>query len=105
MPLSALVTSISFVLGVLAVLGAVRVKGPLAERLGRSWRVRFCLMQGGVINAFVLYVVSAVAKANGWTSGGANWAVPAGYAVLFFFYSLSNIDWTARKFHPEVERP
>jgi hypothetical protein len=27
--------------------------------------------------------------------------VPVGYGVLFFFYSLSNVDWTVKKFHAE----
>jgi hypothetical protein len=95
------VLALAFIVGLLAVFGAIGVRRPLTARLGRSWLVRFLAVQAGLINAVLLAIVMQIAKQLGWQGPVALWLVPVGYGVLFFFYSLSNIDWTAKKFHAE----
>jgi hypothetical protein len=95
------VPALAFLSGLLAVFVALRARGPLAARLGRPWLMRFLAVQAGLINAVLLAIVLQIANQLGWQGPVALWAVPLGYGVLFFFYSLSNIDWTAKKFHSE----
>ena len=89
--------------GLVAVLVAMRVRRDLSARLGSAWRVRFLLVQGVLINLALFFVWRWVAANLGWGEGTAVWIVSLAYAPTFFVYSLSNIDWTARKFHCEVE--
>jgi hypothetical protein len=93
--------ALAFTTGLLAVFAALAVRRPLTAQLGRGWLIRFLVVQAGLINAVLLAIVLYIGKQLGWTGGTAFWAVPLGYAVLFFFYSLSNLDWTAKKFHTE----
>lgn len=94
-------SALSFLVGLLAVAVALGLRRPLAAHLGRGWLVRFLAVQAGLINAVLLVIVLQIAHTLGWEGPVALWAVPLGYGVLFFFYSLSNIDWTAKKFHSE----
>ena len=85
-------------IGMMAVVVALRVRRDLAARLGREWRLRFLAVQGGLINV-TLFVVWRYLAASLAGDGATLWFASALYGPVFFFYSLSNIDWTARKFH------
>lgn len=98
MPLAP-VAIVSLLLGILAVWAALRVRKTLAAELGRDWLVRFWIVTAGPINVVLLAVVLGIANHHGWTGGTAAFVLPIVYGVLFFFFSLSNIDWTAKKFH------
>ena len=93
--------ALGFVFGVLAVFAAIRSKAAAVRPLGASFFGRFLAIQAGLINAVLLAIVLQIAKQLAWQGPVAVWAVPVGYGVLFFFYSLSNIDWTVKKFHSE----
>jgi hypothetical protein len=95
------VAIVSLLLGILAVWAALRVRKTLAAGLGRDWLIRFWVVTAGPINVVLLAVVLAIANNHGWTTGVGAFVLPLLYGVLFFFFSLSNIDWTAKKFHPE----
>lgn len=100
------VAIVSLLLGLLAVWAALRVRRVLAAELGRDWLIRFWVVTGGPINVVLLAVVLGIANHHGWTSGAAFVVLPLAYGVLFYFFSLSNIDWTAKKFHArDAERP
>lgn len=88
-----------FTLGLLAVVVAMRVRRDLAARLGREWRLRFMAVQGVPINLALFAVWHYLAANLGWWDGQHVWWLALAYTPVFFFYSLSNIDWTARKFH------
>lgn len=92
-------STVAFLLGLAAVIAAIRVRWPLAQRLGTGWLVRFGLVQGLVINAALLAVVLALVKGYAWATSPAVWAVPLAYAGMYYWYSLANISWTAQKFH------
>lgn len=92
---------VGFILGLVAVFAAIKRRAALVRPLGSGWYVRFLVVQAGLINALLLAVILVVAKQLGWTGPVAEWLVPLGYGVLFFFYSLSNVDWTVKKFHSE----
>jgi hypothetical protein len=96
-----LLGALSLLIGLLAVFAAIRVRGPLVAQLGRGWLIRFLVVQGGLINAVLLWVVLSTLKGFSWSTGAAAWGIPLGYGALFYVYSLSNIDWTAKKFHSE----
>ncbi len=90
---------LGFLIGLLAVGVAMRVRRDLAAQLGREWRVRFLVVQGGLINACLFGVWRYLAGNLGFDGPEAVWLVSLAYGPLFTLYSLSNIDWTARKFH------
>lgn len=86
-------------IGFIAVVVAMRLRRDLAAQLGREWRIRFLAVQGVLINAALFAVWEYVASNLGWTQGSQVWGVAIAYGPVFLGYSLSNIDWTARKFH------
>jgi hypothetical protein len=90
---------VGLLLGLVAVVAAMRVRRDLASGLGRDWRVRFFLVQGVLINGTLFAVIRYVSHNLGWTDPASLWLVSGLYGLLFFGYSLSNVDWTARKFH------
>lgn len=90
-----LVAALSVLAGLVACVAAIVVRRPLVARLGPGYTGRFLAVQGLAINGVLFYVVQAMA---GW-SGARTWWLPPAYGLLFFVYSLSNIDWTAKKFH------
>lgn len=90
---------VGLLLGLVAVVAAMRVRRDLASGLGREWRVRFLLVQGVLINGTLFAVIRYISHNLGWTDATSLWLVSALYGPLFFGYSLSNVDWTARKFH------
>jgi hypothetical protein len=85
-------------IGLMTVVVAMRMRRDLAARLGRDWRLRFLAVQGGLINV-TLFVVWRYIAQNLGMEGRDLWIASIVYGPVFFFYSLSNIDWTARKFH------
>lgn len=91
-----LVAALSVLAGLVACVAAIAVRRPLVARLGAGYTGRFLLVQGLAINGALYYVVQGMA---GWSGIQATWWLPLAYGPLFFLYSLSNIDWTARKFH------
>jgi hypothetical protein len=93
--------ALGFILGLVAVFAAIKRRSALVRPLGPGWFVRFLVVQAGLINALLLAIIMVVAQQLGWTGPTAAWLVPVGYGVLFFFYSLSNVDWTVKKFHAE----
>ena len=97
-----LVPLLAWLLGVVATLAALRVRRGFVATLGPGYAGRYLLVQGGAINAALWFVVQAAA---GWSQilvVDAYW-LPLVYGAIFFGYSLSNIDWTAKKFHdPEA---
>ena len=93
--------ALGFIFGLVAVFAAIKRRTALVGPLGPGWSVRFLVVQAGLINAVLLALVLTIAGQLGWTGPAAVWLVPLGYAVGFFFYSLSNIDWTVKKFHAE----
>lgn len=93
-----LVPLLALLLGVVATLVALRVRRPLVASLGPGYAGRYLLIQGLAINGALWYIVAAAA---GWSQivvADAYWMIPA-YGAVYFLYSLSNIDWTAKKFH------
>ena len=86
-------------LGLVAVLVAMRVRRGLAAQLGREWRVRFRSVQAGPINLVLYAVLRYVTMQLGWNDTVSLWGLSVAYGPLFYLYSLQNIDWTARKFH------
>jgi hypothetical protein len=91
-------TLLGLAVGLIAVVVAMRMRRDLAARLGQAWRIRFLAVQGGLIN-ITLFMVWRYVAGNLDLEGGELWAASLAYGPVFFFYSLSNIDWTARKFH------
>ncbi|HEY9723692.1 MAG TPA: hypothetical protein V6D47_16895 [Oscillatoriaceae cyanobacterium] len=89
----------AFLLGLAAVFAAIRMRWPLAQRLGTGWLLRFGLVQGVLINGVLLAVVLALVKGYTWAASPVVWVVPLAYAGMFYWYSLANITWTAQKFH------
>lgn len=87
------------VIGLMAVLVAMRLRRDLAAQLGRDWRLRFLAVQGILINLCLFAVWRWVADNLGYSDDTSLWAVSCIYGPVFLVYSLSNIDWTARKFH------
>jgi hypothetical protein len=87
-------------LGVGAAIAALMLKRTLVRPLGPGYWLRFLAVQAGVINVLFWALLQAIAKQSGWEN---RWAWLVAYVVLFFFYSLSNIDWTIKKFHTAAE--
>jgi hypothetical protein len=87
-------------IGLVAVVAAMRVRRGLSARLGQEWRRRFLLVQGLPINV-VLFLVLGYVVSNLDLGNAASWVLLGLYGPLFFGYSIANIDWTARKFHGE----
>lgn len=97
-----LVPALALLLGVVATLAALRVRRGFVATLGPGYAGRYLLVQGLAINAALWFVVQAAA---GWSQVhvvDAYW-LPVAYGAVFFAYSLSNIDWTAKKFHSDAE--
>lgn len=92
------VAIVSLLLGLVAVWAALRVRRTLAAELGRDWLIRFWVVTGGPINVVLLAVVLAIANNHGWTTGAGRFVLPLVYGVVFYFFTLSNIEWTAKKF-------
>ncbi|MNS59654.1 hypothetical protein D3C72_926160 [compost metagenome] len=92
---------LGFILGLVAVFAAIKRRKALVEPLGPGWFVRFLAIQAGLINGALLALILVIAQQLAWTGPTAAWLVPIGYAVGFYFYSLSNIDWTVKKFHSQ----
>ena len=91
-----LIAALGVLAGFVACVAAIAVRRPLVARLGSGYTGRFLLVQGLAINAVLYYVVQGM---MGWSGVQAGWWAPPAYGLLFFLYSMSNIDWTARKFH------
>lgn len=92
---------LGFILGLVAVFAAIKRRKALVEPLGPGWFVRFLAIQGGLINGVLLALILVIAQQLAWTGPTAAWLVPIGYALGFYVYSLSNIDWTVKKFHSQ----
>jgi hypothetical protein len=88
---------VAIVLGFIAVMAAMRVRRELAGALGREWRVRFLLVQGVLINVALFATVCYLIGKD--VSVLEQWLATLLYGPVFYFYSLSNINWTAKKFH------
>ena len=85
--------------GVLATLAALVVRRPLVHQLGEGYVRRFLAVQGLAINVVFFLVVRATADWVELRGAALHVGLPVAYGLLYFVYSLSNIDWTARKFH------
>jgi hypothetical protein len=94
-----LMAALGLAAGFLATLAALAVRRPLVATLGAGYTGRFLLVQAIAINAVLYYVVRSAAAWVELPGGAGNPWLPVAYGLLFFLYSLSNIDWTARKFH------
>lgn len=90
---------LSLAAGVLATLAALAVRRPLVGQLGAGYTGRFLAVQAIAINLALFFVVQATVGWLGLAGGAADYWLPAAYGLMFFGYSMSNIDWTARKFH------
>ena len=90
---------VSLLVGALAALAAIAMRRALAAALGRGWLVRYMVIQALVINGVLLALTLWMAQAMGFFANAAGWAFVGLYGLMFFFYSVSNIDWTAKKFH------
>lgn len=87
-------------LGGVATLASLLRRWVLVRHLGKAWWLRFALVQGLAVNALMAYTYLSVAEHLGWVAQGHGlWALPLGYGLGFFALSLSNADWSARKFH------
>lgn len=84
------------VLGWLAMGLAIWTRRHLAVSLGRPWFGRFVAVQGLLIHPLLLALVYYLAARLGVA---AHWAAAPVYGLLFYLYTLSNIGFTARKFH------
>ncbi len=94
-----LTAALSLAAGVLATLAALAMRRPLVARLGPGYAGRFLATQAIAINLALFFVVQATAGWLGLSGGATDQWLPVAYGLLFFMYSMSNIDWTARKFH------
>lgn len=94
-----LTAALSLSAGVFATLAALAVRRPLVGQLGRGFAGRFLAVQAIAINLALYLVVQATAGWLGLRGGAADNWLPVAYGLMFFIYSMSNIDWTARKFH------
>lgn len=94
-----LTAALGLAAGVLATLAALVVRRPLVRQLGEGYARRFLAVQAVAINVVFFLVVRATADWVQLEGAARDFGLPIGYGLLFFVYSLSNIDWTARKFH------
>ena len=94
-----LTAALGLAAGVLATFAALVVRRPLVAQLGEGYAWRFLLVQALAINGVLYLVVQATMTWMDLRGGALDFWLPLPYGMLFFFYSLSNIDWTARKFH------
>lgn len=82
-----------------AVVFALRVRQPLIAPLGSPYRMRFFAVQAGPINVILFGVIWATAGRLGWADALGSVLGVFAYGVVFYLYSVSNVDWTLRKFH------
>ncbi|MFP5503631.1 MAG: hypothetical protein ACLGIN_14165 [Candidatus Sericytochromatia bacterium] len=90
-----------FLIGIVAALAATVLRPAIVRRLGTGWLIRYMGIQAGLINAALVALVLALGR--DWAQGAGLVLLPVAYGLGFFFYSLSNIDWTVKKFHTEGE--
>ncbi|MDB5100904.1 MAG: hypothetical protein JWM80_5325 [Cyanobacteria bacterium RYN_339] len=88
---------VAILLGFIAVMAAMRARRDMAATLGREWRMRFLLVQGLLINVALFATICLVIGKG--ASASEQWLAVLVYGPLFYGYSLSNINWTAKKFH------
>ncbi len=86
-------------LGFLATVAALVVRWPVIRVLGSAYFARFLAVQAVAINLVLFGVVAWAAGNFGWSAVLFGWAGPPLYGLVFFAYSLTNIDFTARKYH------
>lgn len=91
---------LALALGVIATVAALRVRRQLLPGLGEGYVPRFLLVQGVAINVALWLVVQWAANWSEFPhSLGADLGLVLAYGLVFFGYSISNVDWTAKKFH------
>ncbi|MEB3330594.1 MAG: hypothetical protein VKQ33_15315 [Candidatus Sericytochromatia bacterium] len=88
-------------LGAGATILALLSRWAQVRRLDRGYLPRFLLVQGLAINAALLGVGTWTVAQFGVLERLGPALLTGAYGGLFFFYSLSNIDWTIKKFHDE----
>ncbi|MEB3283985.1 MAG: hypothetical protein VKN33_01695 [Candidatus Sericytochromatia bacterium] len=69
--------------------------------LGPSYVGRYWLVQGLFINATLLAVWHWVTHTMQLTSDVSAVVLNVAYVVIFYFYSVANVDWTLKKFHAQ----
>jgi hypothetical protein len=91
--------ALASLLGVLASGLALVARWAVVRGIGPGYMGRFLLVQGGAINAALLSVCAWTSVQFGLLDRLGAGTLVCAYGALFFVYSLSNIDWTIKKFH------
>lgn len=93
--------ALASLLGVVATVAALLARWAVVRRLDQGYLGRFALVQGVAINAALLAVCAWTAVQFGLVDRLGSPMLAVVYGLAFFGYSLSNIDWTIKKFHDE----